>query len=285
MRKKKPLFNRKSMIWKTDNILTPYIQRALLFMLAVFFLAGCARKPWTEPLAGTEADSVTQLVDSLVARDAGCGETLEGDLVIFYQNPFEKKALSGFLQFSMPSSYKFVITNPIGQPVLAIAGDQISFQAINTLQRNYLAGSLRSFGLRNDIPSHFLKSDWGAWLTGRNLLSSQMITNIRKDRDSRGVWLTFKNKDQTGVHHLLLDTEKEVFPVRILEEENGRKVVEVTYNNWVSLEGCRQPLEIKITGLDYGTNIHITLSDVSLDDGRKTYLLQPPPGYSRQFMP
>ncbi len=255
-------------------------------MLAVFFLAGCAaRKPWTDPLAGSEADSITQLVDSLVARDAGCGKTLEGDLVLFYQNPFEKKALSGFLQFSMPSSFKFVMTNPIGQPVLAVAGDQNSFQAINTLQRTYLAGSLRSFGLRNDIPSHFLKSEWGPWLTGRNRLSSQMITDIRKDRDSRGVWLTFENKNQAGLQHLLLDTEKEVFPVRILEDGNGRKVVEVTYNNWVSLEECRQPLEINITGLDYGTNILITLSDVSLTEDRQTFRLQPPPGYSRQFMP
>jgi hypothetical protein len=262
-----------------------YLQRALIIMLAVIFFAGCARKPWTDPLADSEAESVTQLVDSLVARDAGCGETLEGDLVLFYQNPFEKKALSGFLQFSMPSSFKFVMTNPIGQPVLAVAGDQNSFQAINILQRSYLAGSLRSFGLRNDIPSHFLKSEWGPWLTGRNLLSSQTITDIRKDRDSRGVWLTFENINKAGLHHLLLDTEKEIFPVRILEEGSGRKVVEVTYTNWITVEGCRQPLEIHITGLDYGTNIHIALSDVSLTDERKTFRLQPPPGYSRQFMP
>lgn len=260
-------------------------QRALLIMLAVFFLAGCARKPWTDPLADSEAESVTQLVDSLVARDARCGETLEGDLVLFYQNPFEKKALSGFLQFSMPSSFKFVMTNPIGQPIFAVAGDQNSFQAINTLQRSYLAGSLRSFGLRNDIPSHFLKSEWGPWLTGRNLLSSHMITDIRKDRKSRGVWLTFENKNQAGLQHLLLDTEREVFPVRVLEEGSGRKVVEVTYNNWISVERCKQPLEINITGLDYGTNIHITLSDVSLTEDKKTFRLQPPPGYSRQFMP
>ncbi len=254
-------------------------------MLAAVLLAGCARKPWTDPLAGSEAEAVIQLVDSLVARDMECGDTLEGDLILFYQNPFEKQALSGFLQFSMPSSYKFVITNPIGQPVLAVAGDQNSFQAINIFERSYLAGSLQSFGLRNDIPSHFLKNDWGPWLTGRNLLAGRMITDIRKDRDSRGVWLTFENKNQAGLHHLLLDMEEEIFPVRILEDGSGRKVVEVTYNNWITLEGCRQPLEINITGLDYGTNIHMELSDVTLIDERKTFRLQPPPGYIKQFMP
>ena len=123
-------------------------------------------------------------------------EPLEGDLLIFYQNPLEKKAFSGFLQFSMPSSFKFVMANPFGQPVLVIAGDQESFQAIDTLEKKLSGGSLRSFGLRNDIPAYFLKSDWGSWLTGRNQFSSQAITDIREDRDSKGIWLTFKSKEQ-----------------------------------------------------------------------------------------
>ena len=183
---------------KTDRSLLVYIQQTLFFLLASFFLAGCASKPWTEPLKGIEVDSTTQIIDSLVARDAACGGTLEGDLVLFYQNPLEKKAFSGFLQFSKPSAYKFVMTNPFGQPVLIIAGDKESFQVINILEKSYLAGSLRSFGLRNNIPSYFLKSNWSSWLTGRNQLSSQAITDIRSDRDSRGVWLTFQSKEQTG---------------------------------------------------------------------------------------
>lgn len=273
------------MPWKTDNPLFAYIKQTLSLLLASFFLAGCAYKQWTEPLGSTEADSATQLVDSLVARDAACGGTLEGDLVLFYQNPFEKKALSGFLQFSMPSSYKFVMTNPFGQPVLVIAGNQESFQAINTLEKNYLAGSLRSFGLRNNIPGYVLKSDWGSWLTGRNQLSSQAITDIRNDRDSRGIWLTFKSKEQKGVYHLLLDRDKEVFLVRILENGNGQTVAEITYDSWVTLGKCKQPLEISIAGLDYGADIHIKLSNVLITEERKTYRLRPPPGYIQQYMP
>ncbi len=282
MKKKKPLLNKKSMPWKIDKR-SGTLHQALLVIIASFFLSGCATKPWTEPLKQTEAGSVRQLVDSLVARDAECGGTLEGDLVLSYQNPFGKKALSGFLRFSMPSSYRFVMTNPFGQPVLVIAGDQKSFQAINTIQRNYMAGSLRSFFLRNDIPIYFLQGNWGGWLTGRNLLPGKEITDIRVDRESRGVWLSYKSKG--GIYHLLFDPERKIFPIRVLEDDKGRKVAEISYNKWINLAGCSQPREINIAGLDYGTDIHIDLSNVSLSDERKDYRLQPPPGYSRQIMP
>jgi hypothetical protein len=285
MRQRKQSFNKKSTPWKTGKFLFGSLRQAVFFLLASFLLAGCATKPWTEPLAEPEAGSVAQLVDSLVARDAGCGQTLEGDLVLFYQNPLDKKALSGFLQFSLPSSYKFVMANPFGQPVLVVAGDQNSFQAISTLEKKYLAGSLRSFGLHKDIPSYILKGDWAAWLTGRNRRPSQSITYIRNDRQSRGVWLTFQSTDQTGMDHLLLDRDREVFVDRIVENDHGRQVAVIRYGNWLTVGECRQPLEINITGLDYGTEIRIELSNVLLSDGQKTYRLQPPPGYARQFMP
>ncbi len=273
------------MPWKTETSLFTQGKQTLLFLLAAFWLGGCAGKPWTEPLGDAGADAVTQQVDTLVARDARCGGTLEGDLVLFYESPLEKKALRGFLQFSMPSLYKFVMTNPFGQPLLVIAGDQNSFQAIYTLQKYYLAGSLRSFGLRNNIPEYFLKSDWGSLLTGRNLLPSQAITDIRKDRNGKGVWLTFQNKDRPGVAHLLFDREKEIFIERILENGRGQKVAEISYGDWVTLGECRQPLDISIAGLDYGTDIHIKLANVHISDEKKTYRLQPPPGFSQQFMP
>jgi len=272
------------MPWKTNKPLVVYIKQTLLFLLASFFLAGCASKPWTEPLKDKEADYTTQIIDSLAARDLECGGTLEGDVVFFYQNPIKKKRLSGFLQFSEPSSYKFVMTNPFGQPILVIAGDQISFQAINTLDKQYLAGSLRSFGLRNDIPSYFLKGNWSGWLTGRNELSSQAITEIRNDRDSRGVWLTFQSEKQKGMYHLLLDREQEIFPILILEDGKGKTVAEITYDNWMEQGQCRQPLDINIAGLDYGTNIAIKLSNVLISSEVKTYRLKPPQGYLQQYM-
>ncbi len=285
MKKIKTISGKKLKPWKINKPFPVAGRHVLLWLFFALLLAGCAKKPWTEPLRESETDSVSQLVDSLAARDAACGDTLVGDIILFYQNPFEKKALDGFLQFSMPSSYKFVMTNPFGQPVLIIAGDQVSFEAINTLEKEYFKGSLRSFGLRNNIPGYFLKSNWGSLLTGRNKLSSKSITDIRGDRDSRGIWLTFQNKEQKGFNHLLLDRNQEVYPVRILEDGKGKEIAKITYSNWVTMGQCRQPQEINITGLDYGTDIQIKLSDVLITNEKRTYKLSPPPGYFQQYLP
>jgi hypothetical protein len=273
------------MPWKNDTLLFVRSKHTLFFLLATFFLGGCAGKPWTEPLGDAAVETISQQVDILARRDAQCGETLEGDVVLFYQNPLERKSLNGFLRFSMPSFYKFVMTNPLGQPFFILTGDQDSFQAINTLDKKYMAGSLRSFGLRNNIPEYFLKSDWASLLTGRNLLPSQAITTIRNDRKDRGVWLTFQKKNRSGVSHLLLDREKEVYVERILENGRGQKVAEISYGDWVTIGTCRQPLEINIAGLDYGTDIHIKLANVYISDEKKTYRLQRPPGFSQYLMP
>lgn len=273
------------MPWKTDNLSMTFPQHVLFFLLAIFFLAGCAQKPWTDPLKDTDLDSAKQLADALLARDDRCNGTLEGDVVLTYQNALQKKKLNGFLQFSMPSSYKFVMTNPFGQPVMVVAGNEKSFQAINTMGKSYLTGSLRSFGLRNDIPVYFLKSDWTSVLTGRNQQTSRTITDISKDRDSRGIWLTFQSKNQEGVYRLLLDREQLLYRVLIIENGHGKTVAQITYDNWVTLGDCRQPQDIHITGLDYGTDIRIMLSNVLITDERKTFQLSPPQGYRQQYLP
>lgn len=273
------------MPWKTSKVLFLRIRHAVLFLAAALVLAGCTVAPWTDPLQDTEAEKIALQVDELAARNAACGNTLEGDVALFYQSPLGKKALDGFLKFSMPSSYKFVMTNPFGQPVLIIAGDQDSFQVINTLSKNYLVGSILSFGLQNNIPTSFLTSDWGALLTGRFQLQSQSITDIRRDRDGRGVWLSFHQKKPQGVSHLLLDREKEIFLIYVAEDHKGKKIAEVTYGNRMPADPCQQPLDINITGLDYGTEIHLALENVVISEEKNTYRLASPPGYNRQDMP
>ncbi len=64
----------------------------------------------------------------------------------------------------------------------------------------------------------------------------------------------------------------------------GKTVAEITYDNWVEQGQCRQPLDINIAGLDYGTNITIKLSNVLISSEAKTYRLKPPHGYLRQYM-
>jgi len=268
------------------SYIKPYLP-ALYFLLISFFLAGCAPRPWTDPLAETEADNIIQFASDLTERDSACGNTLDSDLNLVYTNALGKIGFSGYLQFSMPSSFRFVVTNPLGQPFLVVTGNDKAFQAINTMKQKYLAGSLRSFFLLKDIPTFMLSDNWGDWISARNSLSSQQITEIRQDRDQRGVWITFRHQGNDSVQktHLLLDKANELFLTRLLENRAGKIVAEINYDNWMVEGKCSQPLNIDITGLDYGTSISLRLTDTRISHETKEYKLAPPPGYIRQFMP
>ncbi len=256
-------------------------------LLATSIISACAGKPWTTALDGNRFDATSQLVDSLALHNQSCGQSLDGDLALFYADPLEKKALGGYLRFSMPGSYKFVVANPFGQTVLAIAGDQKSYQAVNVLEQKYLAGSIQSFGLRHHIPVEILYGPWGEWLTARNLRLSNTISTIREDKNGRGVWISFRHSkaEPAGMSHLLLEPVSKLPLSHILEDSAGRVVAEVTYSDWTHQGECRQPREINITGLDYGIDIRLKLSNVRLTSEAKHYPLPIPPGYIQQFMP
>ncbi len=256
-------------------------------LLAALIFSGCAGKPWTTALDGNRFDETSQLVDSLALDNQSCGQSLDGDLALFYADPLGKKALGGYLRFSMPGSYKFVVANPLGQTVLAIAGDQKSYQAINVPEKKYLAGSIQSFGLRHNIPPEILGGPWGEWLTARNQRPSNTIATIREDKKGRGVWISFRHSksEPAGMSHLLLEPVSKFAISHILEDSEGRVVAEVTYGDWIHQGACRQPQEINITGLDYGIDIRLKLSNIRLTSEAKHYPLPIPPGYIQQFMP
>ncbi|MGW8193616.1 MAG: hypothetical protein ACWGOX_05060 [Desulforhopalus sp.] len=255
--------------------------------MLLHWLAGCAAGPWNEPLDENQTDKTLLLVDALAARDAHCAQSISGDLTLTYKSPVDDTALVGFLEFSLPSSFKFVLTNPLGQPVFAVAGDQKTFAAINTRERKYFAGSLQAFGVRNNIDTAFLQGDWGDWLTGRNRLAGQNVTDLRYDRDGRGIWLTFPsgNDGRSGAEHLLLAPDKELYQARIIENEKREIVAEIAYSEWTKAGVCWQPLDIRITKLDYGAEIHLKLSDIIVEQEPEKYTLPVPDGYLMQFMP
>lgn len=258
-----------------------------LILLAILTFSGCAGRPWTTALEGDRFNETSQLVEALLVDNLSCGQSLDGDLALFYADPLDKKALSGYLQFSMPGSYKFVVANPFGQTVLAIAGDQKAYQAIIVPEQKYLTGSIQSFGLRHDLPTEILGGPWGEWLTARNLRPVNTITAIHEDKNSRGLWISFRHnsKEPSGMSHLLLEQDSNLPLARILENGTGRIVAEVTYSNWIDQGKCRQPQEINITGLDYGIDIRLKLTNVRMTGETKKYTLPVPPGYIQQFLP
>lgn len=280
-------YNEKLNLWRIKLRVTSSLFQILFFCLFLFYLTGCANRPWRTPLEPDQTDETALLVASLAARDRACPPSLEGDIAFFYKGPLDKKAVNGFLQFSLPSSYKFVMTNPLGQPLLAIAGNQQYYQVINTLNRHYLAGSISSFGLQKDIDAPFLKGNWGDWLMGRNSMEGRQITSVRHDRENRGLWVSFEsdNKPNLGIEHLLVAHDNQRYLARVIEDDKQTVIAEITYDEWAAEGKCSQPLDINIKGLGYGAEIHIKLSNIAMTEEQQSYRLPVPPGYFRQFRP
>jgi hypothetical protein len=146
---------------------------------------------------------------------------------------------------------------------------------------------MQSFGLRHDIPVEILKGPWGEWLTARNLRPASTISAIHEDKNSRGLWISFRHEkaEPAGISHLLLESVSNLPLSRILENGAGKIVAEITYGDWTTESTCQQPQEIKITGLDYGIDIRLKLSNVQLSHDAKKYSLPVPRGYMQQYRP
>ncbi len=265
--------------------------RLLLFCLlpALVLTGGCARKPWTADIGEDHSQAVEQVFRSMQKRDATCLPCLDGDAVVTLETRLETKALSGYIQCMLPDSCKFIAANPLGQPLLAVASDGVRFETLNTTARTYMAGSLKSYALRHDIPPAFFSGSWGEWLTGRIDQGRQDSLSFQSDGQSRGVWVSFTKKtggDETTTH-LLIDTQKALLLSRILEDAKGRILAEISYDDWQDIGGCRQPGKITMSQLAFGGQVSLKLTDIGADDlcRERDFVLPVPSGYARKFLP
>lgn len=259
--------------------------RFLLLLLPLLFSA-CAQKPWNTSLGEKEYEKGMQLAEEMAVSNAQCSKGFQADLILEYTNPLQQRRISGFLQYSPKTHYKFVASNPLGQPIIIIAGNQKYYQVINTLEKKFVAGGMTSFALRYRLPIHFLKGRWDDWITGRNTIPTEYITDISSDRELRGIWITFEdNKGARNISHLLIDPEQKIILERVLETRQKKPLATIRYGNYVQNQNCMQPQHIDISGLEYGTEIDLQLSTTEFTSESKTYKLTPPQGYLRQFRP
>lgn len=177
----------------------------------------------------------------------------------------------------------------MGQPLLAIASDQRSFQIINTLERRYTTGRVSSYGLLHNIPIVLLRGNWQNWIRGAISVDPSAITAIRQDRKDRGIWVTAEKKSDNNRQktHLLIEPKDGTLLSRIVESDTGELFAKITYEGWVSIGKCKQPDTIKVTGLEFSTELVIRLSDVLIAENlnKDDFRFTAPVGYVRQILP
>lgn len=265
--------------------------RIWFYCLIIFLLmgTGCAKKPWTDPLGENQEKEAKKVLDSMQERDGSCPSCLDGDAVVAVENHLETRVLSGYVKLMLPDSVKFIASNPLGQPLFAVATDGVKFESLNTSNRTYMAGSLRSYALLHDIAPAFLSGSWAEWLTGRIDSGKKDALALQMDGDARGVWFSFKQKagDQTTTSRLLIDTAKGLLLSRIIEDGKGKILAEISYTDWQKVDGCLQPGQIRMSRLSFGGQLSLKLSNVEASElcRERDFMLPVPGGYQRQLIP
>jgi outer membrane lipoprotein-sorting protein len=262
----------------------------VFFLCLVLLLSGgCAREPWTQPLDDKQAQAIRDMLQEKVKTDATCPSTLDAKITISMKTVMETKSFSGFLQVQLPSSVKFVTTNPLGQTLFALVSDGKSYRSVNTLDSKFVSGSLSSLALRNDIPKELLTGRWGIWLSDRiEITKADEITDIRQDATARGIWVKLTSKDTTdGTEYILIDPASKRPLLRLLMDAEENPIARIEYGDWQQGPHCGQPTSFHITGLSKGLEVNIHLADILTNKvlTAKDFALRPPPGYFIQLFP
>ncbi len=239
----------------------------LVLILLTLFLHGCASKPWTSLVAEGETTLITQAFNEMQQRDASYSCCLDAKTTLSWDGPGEDRSIAGFLQLMLPTSLKFVVLNPLGQPLYALVSDGQEFQSVNTTMKQHMIGKISSLAARYQIPESLLSENWGYWLTGRLQEKGAMIEAIRRDGSGRGVWITMQSPGDTALAktHLLIRLETRQLLARVLVDHQGDTIATISYEGRSEHENCSPVSRTTITDLPYRSKLTIDFADVLTD--------------------
>jgi len=239
----------------------------LVLILLALFLNGCAGKPWTSPVAEDETALITRTFAEMQQRDASCSCCLDAKTTLSWNGPGGDRTIAGLLQLMLPTSLKFVVLNPLGQPLYALVSDGQEFQSINTTLKQHIIGKISSLAAQYKIPESLLSENWGYWLTGRLQEKGVMLEAIRRDGSGRGVWITMQYPGDAALAktHLLIRPETRQLLARVLVDHQGDTIATISYDGRSGKNDCAPVSRTTITDLPYGSKLRIDFTEILTD--------------------
>lgn len=261
-----------------------------IILISLLF-SGCAGQRWTGPLAEEEQTGITAKLAAMQKLEKECSDSIDADALIFGESPVEEWRVAGYLQLFPPSFIKFVITNPLGQPVYAFASNGKTYQSLDPGHRRHTRGKIRSMAIRKNMPLSLVQADWFAYLTGRLPARSLEIVEINEDASGETVWLQLSPAvpDRTGESVWLhLDPVQGAVLGYLFLDGAGKTLAEISYGDKQGREDhCTPHRELLVTGLTWGATIRVQLQEISSDRQFSTedFSLPVPKGYTTQRRP
>lgn len=229
----------------------------ILFSFSLLFIQGCARPalqtyPASELQIATALEAFARYQEISTAACSCCLDAeADGALSVsgWFSDHTEK--VSGFLQAMKPGYLKFIVINPLGQPLFVFLTDGSMFTSLNILKEKAYSGSVHSDTYRKFAPPGFEPGFSYYWLTGRVRPGEIQVQGVMSDREGEKFWLQIKHADASTESMVLFDPGELVILRRILRDEQGRHVVDILYaEHQVVLPGkepCRIPRRIMVS--------------------------------------
>ncbi len=272
---------------------TSILFKGVFFFLLLLFcliLSGCARKYWSEELTLEENKAVENILHDMQQQEQSCFQSFDTDAKMFWKTPTGDSAVEGYFVLHSPSSIKFIVSNPLGQPVLAFTGNGKTFQLLKTNEKKHIRGNVRSLAIRSDIPLILAQGDWFAYLSGRLPLRDLTVEESAKGSDNT-IWLkiaTAKGPYTTGSIHLQIDPGKKKLLSYLFLDDDGDILAEIRYGRTkTGTAPCDIPTDIQITELPWGSAIRIKLGNISGFDqfSKADFVLPVPRSFRTQLWP
>ena len=269
---------------------TPGKTHFLLFTgLVCLLLSGCAGQRWADPLPEEEQEELTRIITTMLEVEKQCPDNLDADALLFGKSPLDDWAVAGYMQLLSPSFIKFVVSNPLGQPVYAFASNGIRFQILHPSQYLHIRGNVRSLASRKEVPQILIQGNWFAYLTGRLPADLSEGMEVNRDASDSSVWLRISPPDSgrklesAWVH--VNPLQKTVLGYLFLDS-SGETVAEIVYGSQQEgSDSCKPEDEVTITGLPWGAELKIELKEINTSNqfSEKDFSLPVPPGYTTQL--
>jgi len=285
-------------------------------VLCALILSSCAPVRRADLIEADLRQSIEDAYQKFSTGQSRCVSGWDADISITWKSSLKDFSFPGYLQALPPSFFKLVVSNPLGQPLKLLTTDGEQYRYIDVADRSGIYGGTRSWAVRYDLPYTVISRSWPDWLQGRPDGGKQrVISEIRHDREDRGVWLTVADVEmetpaQQAIaapyldadspdsdtqkpdmtlpvyEYLLVDAETGVIKEQIVLDERQKPQATIIYNQWENIGQCRYPLDIEITDLPYGGYIHLEFSEIRQTDlTASDFKIAIPPGFTRTMMP
>ncbi|CAG37540.1 hypothetical protein [Desulfotalea psychrophila] len=254
----------------------------LFCLLLPLLLSSCSSVPWQSKTLILKLDPAyeeyqRQFADIQRAQRA-INPSFDAEARIEITSSLKNKKFAGYLAILSPSYIKFVLSSPLGQPLVVATGDGQNWQTINTQSKSYQRDKISQFLRDQDLPKEI------AQIGLANILSAQIGRGfnppwaLKDDKKNRGIW--YAPLSGTTAEHILVDYRGRKIIGRTIGSTEKQQIV-ILYDDWTVIDGYEIPSLITISGLSYGAEIKIILTEIIAQPRlqKTSFQIVPPPGF------